>query len=176
MIGRRARALSFVLCILCGVAEAKAPSRVEQGGRVLRRRAITIDEASLTSLPVVNVAPGLATVLAFKAGIRDGGAILSKAGDLFYAPTQTDRTVVIVPRQVVKAPVNLNVTMSDGTVVSFALVSQGKEVDVQVDVAIALHDSADSAAALKAEIASLGERLKECQSTGASRIAELILA
>jgi hypothetical protein len=125
---------------------------------------------------VVNVAPGLATVLAFKAPIREGGAILSKAGDLFYAPTQTDRTVVIVPRQAVSAPVNLNVTMNDGTVVSFALLTRGKDVDVHVDVTIALRDSADSSAALKAEVALLTERLKECQSTGATRIAEMILA
>jgi hypothetical protein len=165
-----------VACLICGSAEAAQAPRVEQGGRNLRRRAITIDESSLTSLPVVNVAPGLATVLAFKAPIRDGGAILSKAGDLFYAPTQTDRTVVIVPRQAVSAPVNLNVTMSDGTVVSFALVTRGKDVDVQVDVTIALRDAADSSAALKAEVALLSERLKECQSTGATRIAELILA
>jgi hypothetical protein len=78
----------------------------------------------------------------------------------------------------VKSPVNLNVTMADGTVVSFALVSARleREVDVQIDVKIALRTATDSVVSLKAEIEALSAKLKECQGTGASRIAEIILA
>jgi hypothetical protein len=47
---------------------------------------------------------------------------------------------------------------------------------VQLDVTVALRASEDSVPALKEELASLTAKLKECQATGASRIAELILA
>ena len=175
-VDRVARVTVVAALVVASGASAASETTEKDGDRVLRRRAISIDDASVSSLPLVYVAPGLATVLSFQAAIRDGGAILSKTDDLFHKLTQTDRTVVIVPRQRVKSPVNLNVTMADGTVVSFALLTRGREVDVQVDVTIALGAAADSATALKAEVASLTSRLRECQSTGASRIAELILA
>lgn len=111
MIGRKvlviAPAMATVTAIFA-LLVAMVPSRGE--ARALRRRAITIDDASLSSLPVLHVAPGMATVIAFQAAIRDT-TFVRPADALFQRITRTERTVVVVPKQVVSRPVTLNVIM-----------------------------------------------------------------
>ena len=147
-------------------------------GRRLRHRPITVTDAS-ESVPTLHVAPGYATVLVFQAPTKDA-TFARSAGALFQRVARTDRTVVVVPKQVVRKPVALSVAMADGTILTFAFVTVPNEVDAQVDVTVAVGTSSDSPAALKAEVASLRAQLDECQGTsekaGAAKIAALILA
>src|SRR5690348_16918259 len=62
--------------------------------RELRRRTITIDDASLTSVPEIRVAGGTPTILTFEVPVKEGGAVLADVRGVFYPPTQTDRTVM----------------------------------------------------------------------------------
>jgi len=89
--------------------------------------------------------------------------------------------VILVPKADLAQPAALNVTLSDGTVLSFKLVSIPKEADVQVDVVLALKDRATpgSIQGLKTTIEQLRGELDECQASsataGASKIAALFL-
>src|SRR6266498_3733697 len=74
------------------LAIAFAPAASSQE---LRHRKVTIDD-SLGSLPVLHVAPGLATGIAFQAPLRDA-TFVRPVGQLFQKLTRTDRTVVVVP-------------------------------------------------------------------------------
>ena len=146
--------------------------------RELRHRSITVNDANRDSVPELHVAPGLATVLAFEANVRDA-TFVRPVGALFQKVTRTDRIVVLVPKQVVPKPVSLSVVMADGTIITFALVTVPSEVDAQVDVTIDLHAAPDSPVALNAQIAALRAQLDQCQGTSdaaaARKIASLIL-
>jgi hypothetical protein len=169
------------LALLAGSGLAWADER-GAGGRELRRRTLTIDDESLASLPEVHVAGGSATLLTFEVPVKDAGALIADVRGLFYPPTQTDRTVILVPKADLVQPVALTVSLSDGTVLSFKLVSVEKESDVQVDVALALTRGAapDSQQALRTTIEQLRGELDECQSSsataGARHLAALVLA
>ena len=157
-------------------ADPKAPAR-----RELRRRILTIDDQTLGSLPELHVAGGSATILTFEIPVRENGALITDTRGLFHPPTQTDKTVILVPKADLTQPAALSVTLSDGTVLSFKLVSVPREADVQVDVVLALESRAspDSAQALRTTIEQLRGELDECQassaSAGASKIAALLL-
>ena len=75
----------------------------------------------------------------------------------------------------------LAVTLVDGTVLSFKLVSVPLDSDVQVDVILALEHRAppDSATALRGTIGQLQAQLDECRANsfnaGATRLASLLL-
>ena len=149
--------------------------------RELRHRTLTIDDATLASLPELHVAGGQPTIITFQQKVKEEGAILSQVGGLFFKPVQTDKTVIVIPKADVKAPVPLNVTLVDGTVLSFKLVSVPSDADVQVDVILALQRRAppDSAAALKGTIGQLQAQLDECRANsfnaGATKLAALLL-
>ena len=171
-----------------GVAVADAPAD-DKGKRAsdeapvekreLRHRTLTIDDAALASLPELHVGGGQATVLTFQQKVKD--SILNQTGTLFFKPTQTDKTLIIVPKVDLKAPVPLAVTLVDGTVLSFKLVSVPLDSDVQVDVILALEHRAppDSATALRGTIGQLQAQLDECRANsfnaGAARLASLLL-
>jgi uncharacterized protein (TIGR02268 family) len=150
--------------------------------RELRRRTITIDDASLTSVPEIHVAGGTPTILTFEVPVKDGGAVLADVRGVFYPPTQTDRTVMLVPKSDLERPQPLNVSLADGTVLTFKLVSAPAEADVQVDIAVALKERArpDSAAALRMMNEQLRSELDECRdgaaNAGATKLAALLLA
>ena len=156
--------------------EAKAPAR-----RELRRRTLTIDDQTLGSLPEIHVAGGSATILTFEIPVRENGALIADTRGLFHQPTQTDKTVILVPKVDLTQPAALSVTLSDGTVLSFKLVSVPKAADVQVDVILALQSRAspDSAQALRTTIEQLRGELDEChassESAGAAKLAALLL-
>ena len=174
---------SLTWLVLCGALCAALPSEASAGDRrELRRRTITIDDASLTSVPEIRVAGGTPTILAFEVAVKEGGAVLADVRGVFYPPTQTDRTVMLVPKSDLERPQPLNVSLVDGTVLTFKLVSVPNEADVQVDVAVALKTRArpDSAAALRMLNEQLRGELDECRdgaaNTGATKLAALLLA
>lgn len=174
---------SLTWLALCGALCAALPSEASAGDRrELRRRTITIDDASLTSVPEIRVAGGTPTILAFEVAVKEGGAVLADVRGVFYPPTQTDRTVMLVPKSDLERPQPLNVSLVDGTVLTFKLVSVPNEADVQVDVSVALKARArpDSAAALRMLNEQLRGELDECRdgaaNTGATKLAALLLA
>ena len=174
---------SLMLLALCGAIHAALPAEARAGDRrELRRRTITIDDASLTSVPEIRVAGGTPTILTFEVAVKEGGAVLADVRGVFYPPTQTDRTVMLVPKADLERPQPLNVSLVDGTVLTFKLVTVPAEADVQVDVAVALKLRArpDSAAALRMLNEQLRGELDECRdgaaNTGATKLAALLLA
>ncbi len=150
--------------------------------RELRRRTITIDDETLTSVPEIRVAGGTPTILTFEVPVKDGGAVLADVRGVFYPPTQTDKTVMLVPKADLARPEPLNVSLADGTVLTFKLTTVPKEADVQVDVTLALRERAkpDSAGALRMVNEQLRGELDECRdgaaNAGASKVAALLLA
>ncbi|ABC83017.1 hypothetical protein Adeh_3249 [Anaeromyxobacter dehalogenans 2CP-C] len=173
---------SPALAACVAVALAAAGPAHAGDKRELRRRAITIDDAALTSVPEIRVAGGTPTILTFEVPVKDGGAVLADVRGVFYAPTQTDRTVMLVPKTDLARPEPLNVSLADGTVLTFKLVTVPGEADVQVDVAVALRERAspDSAQALRMMNEQLRGELDECRdgaaNAGAAKLAALLLA
>jgi uncharacterized protein (TIGR02268 family) len=150
--------------------------------RELRRRPLTIDDATLTSVPEIRVAGGTPTILTFEVPVKDGGAVLADVRGVFYPPTQTERTVMLVPKADLTRPEPLNISLADGTVLTFKLVTLPGEADVQVDIAVALRERAapDSLQALRLTNDQLRSELDECRdgaaNAGASKLAALLLA
>lgn len=174
---------SLALLAACGTLAWAAAGDVHAADkRELRRRTIRIDDASLSSVPEIRVAGGTPTILTFEVPVKEGGAVLADVRGVFYPPTQTDRTVMLVPKADLERPQPLNVSLADGTVLTFKLVSTSAEADVQVDVAIALKERArpDSAAALRMMNEQLRSELDECRdgaaNAGATKLAALLLA
>ena len=149
--------------------------------RELRRRTLVIDDQSILSLPEIHVAGGSATVITFEVPVKDGGALLADVKGLFYPPTQTDKIVILLPKADLTKAAALNVSLADGTILSFKLSSVPNESDVQVDVILALKRRAapDSAEALRGTIEQLRGELDECQANsataGAAKLAALFL-
>ncbi|WP_242333139.1 DUF2381 family protein [Anaeromyxobacter sp. SG66] len=170
----------LVACAAVAWAVAGAADAAEK--RELRRRALTIDDASLTSVPEIRVAGGTPTILTFEVPVKDGGAVLADVRGVFFPPTQTDRTVMLVPKSDLSRPEPLNVSLADGTVLTFKLVTVPGEADVQVDVAVALRERAspDSAQALRMMNEQLRSELDECRdgaaNAGATKLAALLLS
>ena len=148
----------------------------------LRRRTLTIDDQGLLSLPEIHVGSGTTSVVTFQAPLRDGGAFLADVQGLFYPLTQTERAVLVSPRADLKRPIPLHVSLADGTVLSFKLVTVPRDVDVQVDVVLALKKRAapDSVPGMRATVEALRNDLEECSSSSAGssarKIATLLLS
>lgn len=170
----------FAACVAVALAAAGAAHAGDK--RELRRRAITIDDAALTSVPEIRVAGGTPTILTFEVPVKEGGAVLADVRGVFYPPTQTDRTVMLVPKTDLARPEPLNVSLADGTVLTFKLVTIPREADVQVDIAVALRKRAspDSAQALRMMNEQLRGELDECRdgaaNAGAAKLAALLIA
>ena len=174
---------SLALLAACTALAGAVPVPVHAGDRrELRRRTITIDDASLSSVPEIHVAGGTPTILTFDIPVKEGGAVLADVRGLFYPPTQTDRTVMLVAKADLDRPQPLNVSLADGTVLTFKLVTSPTEADVQVDVTVALKQRAkpDSAAALRMLNEQLRSELDDCRdgaaNAGATKLAALLLA
>jgi uncharacterized protein (TIGR02268 family) len=174
------RVVAIALCAalaLPAFAAGKAPRQ-----RELRRRSLTIDDANVSSLPEIHVAKGVSTVLTFPMPLSDSGAFIADVKNVMEFLSQTDRVVLLVPKQDLPGPMALNVTLSDGTVLTFKLLSVAADVDVQVDVAVALERRGrpESPAALKASLAHARAQLEECQAmsgaAGVSKLAALLVA
>lgn len=183
----------FVAMVLAGLcADVRAAGRSAEKKvaaatagpvkRELKRRTLTIDDASTAQVPDIHVAGGVPTVITFMVGLREGGAFVADVKGQFYPLQQNGKTVILVPKLDVPSPVALNVTTEDGTVMSFKLFSAPADVDVQVDVVIALNKKAspDSPTALRNSINLIRGQLDECLANsgnvGQQKIAALILS
>ena len=173
--------LAVVVPILLAAGVSQAAEPRPPPARELRRRTLTIDDQSLGSLPEIHVAGGSATILTFEVPVKEGGALIADVRGLFYPPSQTEKTVILVPRADLAQPVALSVTLTDGTVLAFKLASVPRDADVQVDVLLKLkrRASPESAHALRATIEELRAELDECQASsgtaGAVKLAALFL-
>lgn len=162
-------------------APAAAAPVAKAGARELRRRTLTLDDSSVTTLPELHVAKGTATVITFQTDIAEGGVMLGAVADLFHPIAQTTRMAVLAPKNDLTTPVPLNVQLRDGTILTFQCMTSRSDVDAQVDVVLKLttRASADSAVALRSAIGSLRNQLDECRATsgeaGAQKLASLLL-
>lgn len=178
------RTTAKVLAVLVALAlagdAAAAPKRAHE--RELRRRSLTVDDANVSALPEIHVAKGVSTVLTFPVALREGGAFVADVKNVMDILSQSERVVLLVPKQDLLAPLALNVTLADGTVLTFKLVSVRADVDVQVNLTVALErrNSPESAAALKESLAHVRAQLEECQATsgaaGVTKLASLLVS
>lgn len=149
--------------------------------RLLQRRTLTLDDASVNTLPELYVAGGSATVITFQVPIAEGGALPGTSKALFLQLAQTDKTIIVLPKADLASPVPLNVSLADGTVLTFQLMSTPSKMDAQVDVILALRKRAadGSVAALKARLSQMQGDLDSCRATagdaGAGKVASLLL-
>jgi uncharacterized protein (TIGR02268 family) len=179
-----ASVLAFLL------AQALAlPSPKETPASVQRepvQRTITITDETISSVPEVRVGADWPTTLVFSTPLsKDNQAVmLAQPGHEFAPPKFTDTSVILIPRK--DLPANggaaLTVTLSDGNILSFKLVSVPKAVDLRVDVELKLTKRAapDSPEALRTTLEQLRAQVEECQSSSASagvaKIGALVLA
>ena len=150
------------------------------------QRTISITDENLSTVPEVHVAADWPTTLVFGTPLaKDNQAVmLAQPGHEFAPPKFTDTSVILIPRK--DLPVNggaaLTVSLSDGNILSFKLISVASEVDLRVDVQLKLTKRAapDSPEALKTTIEQLRAQVEECQSSagaaGVAKIAALVLA
>ena len=179
------RNVMVVLSVLLVAPENPAPgtNSLAHSKRELRRRTLTINDASASSVAEIHVAGGVPTTLVFEMPIKESGALLADVSKNFFPPQLTDNVILLVPRGDVAAKnlTTLTVTLSDGTVLPFKLVSHPKDADIQVDVVVALEKRAapGSAQALRATLSQVRSELDECQANagkaGISKVASLIL-
>lgn len=165
--------------LILGVALALVASSGFAASRKLVRRTLTISDASSTSISEIHVAEGISTTLVFQVPVREDGIILADPRRSYFFPPQViDKSILVVPKRDVPPGRNrtLTVTLADGTVLPFKLVSTRKEADLQVDVVVTA--SPDSPPALKASVAQLRSQLDECQASagpaGITKVAALI--
>jgi len=142
--------------------------------RQVRTRTVTVGTPNAV-VPEVHVAPGYGTVLTFQSAVREAKTLRSAAA-LFQTLAWHERSVIVLPKQAVKTPVMLTVTMADGAAFSFSLVTR-KNVDMQVNV---LRAAVDSPEALQRQVGVLTTQLGECregsEKSGPQNVASFILS
>src|SRR4051812_41033797 len=171
------------------VAQALAlptPTDTSSSQRRPVQRTISITDESLSTVPEVHVGADWPTTLVSAPPLaKDNQAVmLAQPGHEFAPPKFTDTSVILIPRK--DLPANggaaLTVTLSDGNILSFKLVSIPKAVDLRVDVELKLSKRAapDSPEALRTTLEQLRAQFEECQSSsgfaGVSKIGALVLA
>ena len=187
----------FLAALLAFAADAnelpalpKLAAAARPGKRVLRRprsvQTITVTDDNFRSIPDIFVAADQPTVLLFSVplGKEDKAVLLNSSSDVVFEPPEfSDAYVRILPHADLPpgAWASLSVSLADGNVLSFRLVTDPKEVDVRLDVDVKLKKRAtpESVEALKATLEQLRAQVDECQSTagtaGIAKIAALVL-
>jgi uncharacterized protein (TIGR02268 family) len=182
------RSLAIAILVIVAPAAALAAGNAKSSGadgakakRELRRRSLSINDANVSSLPEIHIAGGIATIVSFQVPLREGGAFIADVKGLMNPLSQSERFLVLVPKKDLPAPLPLNVSLTDGTILTFKLLTVATDADAQVDVILDLQRNAapDSAAALKASLVSVRAQLDECQAgsatAGVSKIASLFV-
>ena len=175
--------LAVPLLLAAQQTTASAADASIQSKRELRRRTLTINDANSNSVAEIHVAGGVPTTLVFEMPIKENGALLADVSKSFFPPQLTDNAILLVPKSDVarKNLTTLTVTLSDGTVLPFKLVSNPQDADIQVDVIVAIekHAAPSSAQACRITLSQLRSDLDECQENagkaGISKVASLIL-
>ena len=123
------------------VAQALAlplPADSSSSHRKPIQRTISVTDESLSTVPEIHVGADWPTTLVFATPLaKDNQAVmLAQPGHEFAPPRFTDTSVILIPRK--DLPANggaaLTVTLSDGNILSFKLVSVASDVDLRVDV------------------------------------------
>ncbi len=123
------------------VAQALAlplPADSSSSHRKPIQRTISVTDESLSTVPEIHVGADWPTTLVFSTPLaKDNQAVmLAQPGHEFAPPRFTDTSVILIPRK--DLPANggaaLTVTLSDGNILSFKLVSVASDVDLRVDV------------------------------------------
>ena len=182
------RSLGVAILVIVAPAAALAAGNAKssaadgaQAKRELRRRSLNINDANVSSLPEIHVAGEIATIVSFQVPLREGGAFIADVKGLMNPLSQSERFLVLVPKKDLPAPLPLNVSLADGTVLTFKLLTVATDADAQVDVVLDLQRNAapDSATALKASLVSVRAQLDECQAgsatAGVAKIASLFV-
>lgn len=173
--------LAPAAALSAGNGKSSAAGNAALVKRELRRRSLNINDANVSSLPEIHVAGGIATIVSFQVPIREGGAFIADVKGLMNPLSQSERFLVLVPKKDLPAPLPLNVSLADGTVLTFKLLTVATDADAQVDVVLDLQRNAtpDSATALKASLVSVRAQLDECQAgsatAGVAKIASLFV-
>lgn len=158
--------------------DTNAPRRKE------RDRTITITDATVNDLQELFVAAGAPTRLVFNQALTQGPEAAQLLSSKLFFPVQVlDKSVTVVPKRDLKPgqAISLSVSLADGTIIPFKLVTDPKEVDWQVQVAITLDKRAapDSPKALKELTVELQNKLEDCQSqsgeAGLRKVGQLLL-
>ncbi len=177
------RSIAFILTVALAAPALSATPAKTGPKRELRRRTLTITDASTNTVSELHVAGGVPTTLTFQVPVKENGVLLADVAQKFYPPQLTEQSVLLVAKADLapKAVTTLAVTLVDGTILPFVLVTSRKDVDLQVDVVVALEKRAapESSPALKAALAQMRAQLDECQSSagdaGVAKVASLIL-
>ena len=177
---------SLLALALAQALALPVPSDSAPAQRKPIQRVISITDETLSMVPEIHVGADWPTTLVFATPLaKDNQAVmLAQPGHEFAPPKFTDTSVILIPRK--DLPANggaaLTVTLSDGNILSFKLMSVATEVDLRVDVQLKLKKRAapDSPEALKATLEQLRGQVEECQSTsataGVAKIGALVLA
>ena len=177
--------IAATLLLLLGQETRAAPNNSgAQPKRELRRRTLIINDSNANSVPEIHVAGGVPTTLVFEIPVKENGALLADVSKNFFPPQLTENAILLVPRADVarKRLTTLTVTLSDGTVLPFKLVSNSKDADIQVDIVLALekHAAPSSAQGLRTSLSEVRSELDECQANagkaGIFKVASLILS
>lgn len=149
--------------------------------RDMKQRTLRITDAK--EVPDLHVAGGAATTLSFPIDVVPSRVLLVDVKNRFLPPQAAGSNLVIIPQSDLPAgeELSLQVGLADGSVLPFRITSLPTEVDLHVEVELALARKAapDSVQGLKATITELQGKVDECLSssadTGAGKIAALIL-
>ena len=182
----RLASLLPLLLLLAGAAEAAKPARKSRPDitRELQRRTVRITDASIESVSEVRVAAGTPTTILFELPVRSDGVLLADFKGWFFPAQINARSLVLVPKSDLPQGevVTLTLTLDDGTVLPFKLVSHPHLADLQVDVLLALEERAapESRQVLQATIAQLQAQLDEARAQegkgGVSKVAALLMS
>src|SRR2546425_609383 len=179
-------ASNLLALIVAQALALPAPIAASPAQRKPIQRTISITDDNLSTVPEIHVGADWPTTLVFATPLaKDNQAVmLAQPGHEFAPPKFTDTSVILIPRK--DLPANggaaLTVTLSDGNILSFKLLSVAADVDLRVDVQLKLTKRAapDSPEALKTTLEQLRAQVEECQSTsgaaGVSKIGALVLA
>jgi uncharacterized protein (TIGR02268 family) len=175
-----------LLLLVAGAAEAAKPRRSapKEVSRELQRRTVRITDASIESVSEVRVAAGTPTTILFELPVRTDGVLLADFKGWFFPAQVNARSLVLVPKADLPEGevVTLTLTLDDGTVLPFKLVSHPRLADLQVDVLLALEERAapESRQVLKATIAQLQAQLDEARALegrgGVRKVAALLMS
>lgn len=153
--------------------------------REIRRRELVITDATVEGVQEIHVGRGTGTTLTFEVPLKaPGGVLLTDMKGIFFQPQLLEKGVVLVPKDDVSKnePITLTVSLTDGTVLLFKLVSVPTDIDGGVDVSLKLekHAAPDSASALKEQLEAVRAELDECKAgatgAGEGKIAAMLVA